>query len=216
MTTLLSNVEEENVIDEVLFTELDVNTTWLKSKTWLTNIRAEIESEKPYESIKAFHLVKHYYDENAHPRKRSKEGPKIDWSKNIVIETNQEGQKTKIHVIIDPPYKKEPWHNFKGRRKIWLKFVGDLANYLGIRLDRTQLKYYYQDEYYRNTAVFHVFNILGFGALLLFLNWIYYPVPNSKWYVLLFGTVLSLYQIGKHGYRLFLLWSDFCSLRRMM
>ncbi len=146
---------QENIVDETLFLKNTLDDVYSKCKSWLHKIDAKIKNEEKPDYIKAFHEIKHSWDEGSHLSGKSREGPKTDWSKNIEIRLSDMKDGTQLRVIINPSYKQEPWHNFSDRKKIWLSFVGGLARHLKIQLPKSELGYYYQKEYFRNKTWYY-------------------------------------------------------------
>ena len=174
--------KQENVVDETLMIKYNLELSFLKCKSWFNHIGAEIKHEEYPDTIQAFHVVKYWHDEWADPKKRSFEGPKRDWSKNIELKFIEEGEYTRLRVVINPSYDLKSWHNVEERRVIWLSFVGKLATYLGVEMDKSQLQYYYQKKYFNDQYKYFIYHALIpqlFSLILVYYASIIYIQINS-------------------------------------
>jgi hypothetical protein len=160
-------MEPEHIIDETLVIDNTLDDVYSQCKSWLHKIDAKITYEEKPDYIKAFHEIKHYWDEFSSPSGKSLEGPKTDWSKNIEIKLSEIMNGTQIRVAINPSYKRESWHDFSDRKKIWLIFVGDLARHLKIPLTKSELVYYYPNEYFRNKTRYYTVGMIGSICVIL-------------------------------------------------
>ncbi|MBL7079476.1 hypothetical protein ISS39_04045 [Candidatus Bathyarchaeota archaeon] len=142
-------------MDETISIKDTLDDVFSQCKSWLHNIDAEIMDEESPSYIKALHERRHAAGEFLSPRGKSLIGPKTDWSKYIEIQLSDRTDEIQIRVTINPSYKQEPWHDFSDRIKVWRKYVGDLARYLNIPLSKSELEYYYPNEYFQTLSRYY-------------------------------------------------------------
>ena len=144
----------EHIIDETATIEgADIENVYNECVEWLKEINAVIE-----EVIKPL-TIKARQEKSGNPRWgwlhtqdmiiwNFPSTDVLDMKKNITIILEKQENDVLLRIRIDPWSRINGLDSFQNRRSIWLKFVGDIIQRLGVELDRTRLQYYYSSEWY--------------------------------------------------------------------
>ena len=149
-------MELGHIIDETATIKgVDIETVYDKCEKWLIKIGANVEkSDKPI-SIQAIHrkLMDFRWGWIRGSDISIQRQPSLrvlDMKKIIKIEFEKEKNDVILHIFIDPWSIISGLDRFEKSKSYWLKFVGDLLQYLGIELEKHQLQYYYKRDLFIN------------------------------------------------------------------
>ena len=190
-------MEPEHVIDEhATIKGADIEKVYDKCEKWLIEIGANVEKSDKQISIQAIHrkpmdfrwgwIRGSYSSIQRQPSLRV-----LDMKKIINIEFEKEKDDVILHIFIDPWSIISGLDRFEKRKSYWLKFVGDLLQYLGIELEKHQLQYYYKRDFFINKLKGQQRQLfLSFTPAVVFLALVLIP---QDFFSMLFFTGLVIY-----------------------
>ena len=177
---MLNNIVDENL----LVKNRSIEEVYYHCLEWFDDIEARIEEKRVPEYIRAFHY------KLADPRWgwihgkyiniiRSPSLRIVNFEKIIEIQLKKNNNDTWVHITINPRDKILGLNSYKNRSKHWLKFVGDLGQFIGAEITPVQLQHYYNVSYFnglRKEQRIQMFLSIMFTIIILI--WALYFIPN--------------------------------------
>ena len=177
---MLNNIVDENL----LVKNRSIEEVYYHCLEWFDDIEARIEEKRVPEYIRAFHY------KLADPRWgwihgkyiniiRSPSLRIVNFEKIIEIQLKKNNNDIWVHITMNPINKILGLNSYKNRSKHWLKFVGDLGQFIEAEMTPVQLQHYYNVSYFNGLRKEQrIQMLLSIMFTIIISIWSLYFIPN--------------------------------------